>query len=290
MRRLSVVIIARDEGKELRRTVENLEDTLPDPAEIVVVDDGSKDGSARFLCRRRGPRLRLHRASGLGVAKARNFGALHARGDVLVFADAHMRVGREWWKPLLELLHDPRVGAAAPGVAGMRRDQPPGYGLTFRGPALDTRWFDKLGDAPFPALILPGCCLAVRRDVLRAAGGWDGGLYGVGGNDNEFCVRLWLLGFRLMVAPNVVVRHLFRRSSRVPMPRAQFLHNKLRLALLHLKPDRIGKVFAALQDEPHLGAAVSLLTAGDAMSRRLELLASRVKNDDWCFKRFGLTW
>lgn len=287
---LSVVLIARDEGAELRRTVENLEDTLPERAEIIVVDDGSKDRSARFLACRRSTRLRLYDASGLGVAKARNFGARHARGDVLVFADAHIRVERDWWKPLIALLHDPRIGAAAPGVAGMRPDQPAGYGLSFRSPALDTRWFDKPGEAAFPALILPGCCLAVRRQVLRAVGGWDRGLYGVGGNDNEFCLRLWLLGYRLMVAPDVVVRHLFRRRSRVPMPRAQFLHNKLRLALLHFKPERIGKVFTALQDEAHLGAAVSLLTSGDAMARRIALLASRVKNDDWCFRRFGLTW
>jgi len=44
--RISVVVISRNEGGELRRTVENFDDTLPAGSEIVVVDDGSTDGSA----------------------------------------------------------------------------------------------------------------------------------------------------------------------------------------------------------------------------------------------------
>ena len=84
---LSVIVISRNEGKELRRTVENLDDTLPEGGEIVVVDDGSTDGSADLLVQRRG-RVKLHRKRSLGVARARNFGARHARGIKLVFADS----------------------------------------------------------------------------------------------------------------------------------------------------------------------------------------------------------
>lgn len=289
MNRLSIVIIARDEGAELRRTVENLRDTLPPGAEIVVVDDGSRDGCARFL-QRGSDGIRLVRTAGLGVAAARNFGAGHARGDWLVFADAHIRVTPDWWRPLEALLHRPRVAAAAPGVEGMRAGQPPGFGLTFRTPALNIRWLDKLSPRPCPSLILPGCCLAVRRDVFDAVGGWDTGLYGVGGNDNEFCLRLWLLGFRLMVAPGVVIRHRFRQRSRVPVDGPQHLHNMLRLAMLHLKPERVGKVFAAHQHNRDLGKAVALLAAGDAAARRREMEKRRVRTDDWCFQRFGLQW
>src|SRR2546425_6628081 len=100
--RISVVVISRNEGEELRRTVENLEDTLPDGGEVVVVDDGSTDGSARRLARRRG-RVRLHRLDGFGVARARNHGARQSGGGVIVFADAHIRLDPFWWRPLAEL-------------------------------------------------------------------------------------------------------------------------------------------------------------------------------------------
>ncbi len=288
MRNISVIVTARNEGRELRRTVENLEDTLPETAGIVVVDDGSRDGCASFLSRRDG-RVRLERTEGLGVARARNRGAARAAGDLLIFADGHIRVETDWWRPLVALAEKPRVGAAAPAVRGMR--QPGiGYGLTFRGPELAVRWLGKAGSRPFPALILPGCCLAMRRSVFESAGGWDNGLWGIGGNDNEFCLRLWLMGWRLLIAPEVVVRHRFRKVSKVPIDGAQYLHNHLRLAVVHLKPERVGKVFAAFQRDRNIGKAVSLLMAGDAMTRRNELLERRIKNDDWCFKQFGLEW
>ena len=49
MTSLSVIVISLNEGDFLRRTVDNLLDTLPPSTEIIVVDDGSKDGSTDFL-------------------------------------------------------------------------------------------------------------------------------------------------------------------------------------------------------------------------------------------------
>src|SRR3954466_15903198 len=98
-----MVVIALNEGKNLQNTVENLEATLPKNHEIVVVDDGSTDGSADFLLRRKGL-AKLIRSQQLGTAKARNLGARHTKGSVIVFTDAHMSMEPGWWKPMLEKL------------------------------------------------------------------------------------------------------------------------------------------------------------------------------------------
>src|SRR3954447_13742813 len=102
---ISVVVISRNEGRELQRTVENFDDTLPSGAEIIVIDDGSTDRSADRVTRRRG-RVRVQRVANHGVARARNLGARQARGGVIVYADAHLRLPRDWWRPMIEVLRD----------------------------------------------------------------------------------------------------------------------------------------------------------------------------------------
>lgn len=288
-RRISVVVISRNEGASLRSTVENLEDTLPPSGDVLVIDDGSTDGSAAFLARRRG-RVRLIRQRGIGVTKARNLGARSCRGDVIVFADAHITLAPFWWRPLLELLEDPRVGAAAPAISRLDIPHKAGYGLTFRGPGLDVRWLRRKYRAPVAAPILPGCCVAMRRDVFEATGGWDEGLLQRGNVDNECGVRLWLLGYELMVTSETVVGHLFRRRSPYPVGWPQFLQNRLRLAFVHFKPPRLSKVVGALRKAPLFGQAFLMLSEGGVAARRREMFAKRVRNDDWFFDRFGLKW
>jgi glycosyltransferase involved in cell wall biosynthesis len=283
-------VISRNEGKYLRRTVENLLDTLPGDAEIVVVDDGSTDGSAEFL-KSDQRRVRLLRSNGIGVAKSRVMGAAKTRGDVVVFADAHLGLDRNWWQPLLEPLENPKVGAVAPAITKLPATSMRGYGLTFRGPAMEVRWRKRRPRGPAAAPILPGCCLAMRRDVLQATGGgWDAELLQRGNIDNEFSVRLWLLGYELLIVPETVVRHRFRPVSPFPVGWPQYLHNRLRLAFVHFKPRRLGNVVAALRNHPSFGEALSLLVDGDITARRHEISAARTRDDDWFCDRFGLNW
>ena len=218
--KLSVVIISRNEGAELRRTLESLRATLPPRSEIVIVDDCSTDGSTRGL-------RRVIKANGIGVARARNLGVSKTTGDLLFFADAHIRLEKRWWQPLAEVLEDRQVAAVAPAVTHLPATRRRGFGLTFTGPDLDARWLPRQGVTPFSAPILPGCSLMMRRATFDAVGGWDSGLLHRGGVDNEMSVRLWLLGYELMVAPQVVVPHLFRSASPYPVGWPQYLHNRL---------------------------------------------------------------
>ena len=106
--------------------------------ELIVVDDGSTDDSFKFLRRLR--EVHVVRSKGIGVAKARNFGASHANGDVIVFCDAHMKLPPRWHRALIEPLESREVGAAAPGIYSVTEPTRRGFGLYLAGPELRARW------------------------------------------------------------------------------------------------------------------------------------------------------
>jgi len=283
-----VVVISRNEGAELRRTVENFDDTLPAGGEIIVIDDGSTDGSAGGVPRRRG-RIRLLRVESYGVARARNLGASRARGDVIVYADAHLRLEPGWWYPMVDALEDRKIGGVAPGVVGYRSG-PIGYGLTFTDSRLEVRWRRRRPGGLAAAPIIPGCCFATRRDVIEATGGWDDRQLQRGNIDNEGCVRFWMLGYDLVITPDTVVAHKFRKRSPYHVGWPEFLYNRLRLAFVHFNPQRLGRVVTRLRNYPGFGEALSLLAASDIAERRRAVDARRVRDDNWYCERFNMSW
>ena len=289
--RISAVVISRNEGARLRKTVENLDRTLPAGAEIIVVDDASKDGSTAFLTSAKGARIRLlPNAVAGGVARARNQGARATSGDVLVFCDAHIALDKDWWRPVTALLETRSIAASAPAMAEMPTRQHIGYGLTLPKPNLEAKWRKRRIVQPAPAPILPGACMALRRDVFDSTGGYDEAMLAAGNVDNEMCLRLWLLGYELWITPETLVAHHFRTRIPYPLPDRFSIHNRLRLALVHFSPDRLDRVVGTLQEYVGFGEALLLAVAGDVAARRQHLQATRRKSDDWFCKKFLLDW
>ena len=85
--RYSVIIPTRDRQALLARTLESVFAQTLQPAEIVVVDDGSSDGTVEFL-ESMGDRVRLVQQRHRGPGAARNAGAATATGDYLAFLDS----------------------------------------------------------------------------------------------------------------------------------------------------------------------------------------------------------
>jgi len=278
--------VSLNEGASLQRTIENLVATTPDDAEIVVVDDGSDDGSSDFIAAGR-HRVRMFRTARLGVARARNFGARRTIGESVVFADAHIELPPGWWSRMLEALEDPAVGAAAPAIAVTDEPTRRGFGLRFEGPDLEIEWLEQHGTTPYDVPILPGCCLAMRRAVFDATGGFDDGMIRSGGVDNELALRLWLFGYALRIVPQVTVLHAFRDQHPYPIFWRTVLYNKMRLALVHFGPKRLARVTEALSGHPAFADGLALTVDSDATSRRKELAVRRRHDDDWFFERFG---
>jgi glycosyltransferase involved in cell wall biosynthesis len=282
---ISVVVVARNEGTWLPRTVRQYASTLPRQSEIVVVDDGSTDGSLDALAP--DPRLRVIRGKGAGVAQARNLGARCARGDLLVFSDAHLALPEGWWKPLANRAARRGVGGVAPAIASITRPQRIGHGLYFSGADLDVRWLWREDRRTRRAPLIPWCCGMMSRTVFEGSGGFDEGMTGMGSIDNEMSLRLWLLGYELWVVPTVVVGHLFRRRQPYPLTSSMQLHNRARLALVHLELPRLARFLRLNRNDPDFGEALAAAATADIARRRRAVCAQRTRDSEWYFRRFN---
>ncbi|MEZ2142581.1 glycosyltransferase [Bradyrhizobium sp. DN5] len=88
---VSVVIPAKNAAAYVRETIASAL-AQGDVTEVIVVDDGSTDGTMAIVRAMRDPRLRLIRNDSAGVSAARNLGARQAIGDWLLFLDADDRL------------------------------------------------------------------------------------------------------------------------------------------------------------------------------------------------------
>ncbi len=284
---ISVVVVSYNEGHYLRRTVHSLLAGLPADGEIIVVDDHSTDDSADSLLhgyRRvtvKRPKKRL------GAVKARNFGARHARGEVIVFSDAHVEVLNDWAQPILNTLALPRIGAVGPVISMMRQRNAKGYGLRFVDAALNCEWGQWQGRKPYPVPILGAGFMAMRRDVFTAIGGFDAGMIMYGMEDPDLDIRLWTFGYQCLLMPQVEVAHVFRNNHPY-LDWESYLHNVLRFAIVHFGVERMHRLFECYAIEEGFPAAIARVTSSDAWKRRREIQSARCYDDDWYFHKFEM--
>lgn len=172
--------------------------------EVVVVDDGSTDGTADIA--RRYPRVRLVSIPHGGLSVARNEGYRAATSDLVAYLDSDAYPSPEWPYYLALALDGPRVaGAGGPNVPPP--SDPPGAQCVARAPG-----------GPVHVLLsddraehVPGCNMAFWREALLDLGGFDP-VYTDAGDDVDFCWRVLDRGWEIGFHPGALVWH-HRRSS-----------------------------------------------------------------------------
>ncbi|MCL6638960.1 MAG: glycosyltransferase [Firmicutes bacterium] len=290
-KKVSIIIPCRNEGLKIKQTADFLlrtEAGSRDDTEIIVVDDGSEDRCCSFLEGNFPPyeKISLLGTKGLGAARARNLGAERAGGDILVFCDAHILVGKGWLDKLLEAFSQEEVDAVSPGIGPYDPSLTAGYGLTW-DEKLEIRWLKKPSDLQKVPLA-PGACLAIKKDVFKEVGGFDRGFNSWGYEDVELSLKLWLFGYQVFVNPQVRVGHYFRKSPPYAVNSVDFVYNRLRMAISHFNEARIAKVANLIKNKIDMSVLLTKVLFSDSMEQRKDYLARRKYDDEWFFTMFNI--
>lgn len=170
--------------------------------EIIVVDNGSTDGTRAVLARL-GDEVRILDEPTRGASAARNRGIRQARGSVIAFTDADCTVEPGWLAALVEPLHDQSVGIVGGPILG----RVAGNRIERFGERIHDQ--QRAIEVDRPPYVASGNW-ASRREVLCGAGLFDERLLRV--QDVDLAWRIRQSGYRLVYAPAATVRHRNERT------------------------------------------------------------------------------
>lgn len=202
---LTVVIPTHNGGRILHGTLDALkrQTVPPERFEVVVVDDGSTDGSTDGI-EQTGPLLvRVVKQHNEGRSAARNRGAAEARGRVLLFLDADV-----WATPELIAAHLGHHGERDNlGVQGPSPPAPEALTTLFmRACHVWPDWTIRKREDLSPFHVITRN-FSVDRDAFTRVGGFDEGFTGYGWEDMELAFRLTKRGVLLRYEPSALAFH-----------------------------------------------------------------------------------
>ncbi|HMC63312.1 MAG TPA: glycosyltransferase, partial [Gemmataceae bacterium] len=203
--RISVVVCTCNGERTIRQCLEGLLRLNYPNFEVVVVDDGSTDGTAA-IAREFG--FRVFSTENRGLSAARNLGLDAATGEIVAYIDDDAYPDPDWLRYLaFTFLTTDYVGVGGPNL-----------------PPADTGFVAQCiansPGGPMHVLLsdreaehIPGCNMAFRKSCLMAIGGFDT-QFRVAGDDVDICWRLQQQGWKLGFHAAAVVWHYRRNSVR----------------------------------------------------------------------------
>jgi GT2 family glycosyltransferase len=195
-----VIVPVYNGGADFARCLESLLATSPAPDEIVVVDDGSTDGSDRLAQHAGVTLLRTGRRQ--GPAAARNLGAQVARSSLLFFVDADVTVPVAVLDTIRLLFRDhPEMAAAF----GSYDDAPAAPNLLSQYKNLLHHHVHQQASAE--GFTFWGACGVIRRQVFQQVGGFDERYGQPSIEDIELGYRLRAAGYGIRICKALQVKH-----------------------------------------------------------------------------------
>lgn len=213
---ISVIIVNHNRKDLLRNCLHSLLQQHGIAFEIVVVDNGSQDGSAEMIKREFPgcsiPIQVIRNEDNRGFCAANNQGIAKARGEFLALLNNDAEAEPGWLATLRQAFQQPDVGMAASKILvyddpsridkvghviyldGQNRGR--GFGETDHGQ------YDRIEEVLWP----DGCAAMYRRAMIEEIGGFDEDFFAYA-DDAELGLRARIAGWRCLYMPGAVVRH-----------------------------------------------------------------------------------
>lgn len=291
---VSIIIPCKNEVNNLKSTVDSIINSKNSLSfEIIVVDDASIDLSTEFLNsdlnKETYKDVILMKTSNVGCAGAKNAGAKSARGKYLFFCDAHIKVSNRWIDNLVNTLENTDAQLVAPCIVDMSTTSAAGYGMIWDD-QLRARWLINKPNTISEIPLACGCAFGITKEAFERINGFDHFYQIYGNEDFEICLKGWLYGYRVVINPEVKVRHLFRKKHPYQVTTANVTFNTLCLAYSHFKKERLIKTINIVKNDYFFSKAANdiSINAESILRQREKYFKERKYSDDFFFRKFNI--
>ncbi|MFB0524839.1 MAG: glycosyltransferase, partial [Phycisphaerae bacterium] len=222
---VSIVIPVFNNVEYTKRCLKALIENTPNSRyEVIIVDNGSTDGTKEFLKCLSGSVKIISNCENLGFAKACNQGAAAADGNYLVFLNSDTKVQPGWLEQLLEVLeNDSEVGAVGSKLlypdgsiqhAGVAILHVEGKNSLLPKHVFMRQPSDHIFvNVPMLFQVVTAACIVIRKSDFESVDGFDES-YWNGYEDVDLCFKLTKAGKKIVYQPKSVVLHYESRSSK----------------------------------------------------------------------------
>ncbi|MFD0869758.1 Chondroitin polymerase [Chlamydia abortus] len=223
---MTSIIIPTYNGRELLAAcIQSIRSSTSSPYELIVVDNGSVDGTAEYCREEQLTYVGL--PDNRGFPAACNIGLRLAKGSSLMLLNNDVVVTGGWLERLLEALHSaPDIGIVGPcsnRVSGSQKVRL-GYASMEQFHCEAHRYMEARRGIRTATRRLTGFCFLFRRELWERIGELDErftpGYY----EDDDYCYRARRAGYRLLIARDAYVHHIGSASFRRHSKRSKLLY------------------------------------------------------------------
>jgi O-antigen biosynthesis protein len=216
---VSIVILTFNQLKYTKECIESIRRHTPEAHEIIFVDNGSTDGTVKWLKKllMENPNYSLiENGKNLGFAKGCNQGIEAASGEYILLLNNDVVVTEDWLSGMMACLNSaPDAGIVGPmtnSISGPQKVETVGYSTTKQLEDYSKDFREQNRHRRIPIRRVVGFCMLFKHALVEQIGLLDESFGSGNFEDDDFCLRAALEGCRNLIAGDVFIHHYGSRS------------------------------------------------------------------------------
>lgn len=212
---VSIIIPVYNQLQYTKQCFESIVENTFIPYEVIFIDNASTDGTAEYL-KNLANSVVITNLQNEGYPKACNQGLAAAKGKYIVLLNNDTIVTPHWLEGLITVAEsDPVIGMVGPAVnniSGYQKDYAAEYSSVkeIRPYAVKVRKSRKYAWCQTPRLAF--VCALIKRELADKLGALDE-IYSPGNfEDDDYCLRAYLAGYKIYIAFDVYIHHFGSKS------------------------------------------------------------------------------